>query len=326
MRAPVAYSSSSRARSRRWIGSVTITASSRLVTWASVSGFGIPDGTRTPSRSAAGSSAARLPAPGSGAACGSRPAAGRSTTWPLRSPAVRRRTAPAPVSDTLDRVAVGGQPGDVRVEVTSVGAERVLRASLLGDEPREELLDLERQLDGGTTSRRVAQPSTASRRSVSNSATTVLASAISPSTTCDRVGQREVQQLHVVLLRTLPVEVDRRAVGGQEDRRDRIGHPRRRIDLGEQFEVTRRETGLLDQLAARHLVGRLTLDVAHSGRDLDDRPLVRRAVLRDEHDRWVALGVEHERHHADRAGRSHDVTGERCPSGSTKSATATLHT
>ena len=86
-----------------------------------------------------------------------------------------------------------------------------------------------------------------------------------------------------------------------------------------------RQAGLLDQLAPRHLVGRLTLDVAHSGRDLEDRPVVGRAVLRDEHDRWVALGVEHERHDPDRAGRPHDVTGETLPpAGSSNSATTTL--
>lgn len=53
---PVAYSSSRSARSRTWIGSLPITASSRLVICASLSGFGIPDGTRTPSIGAAGSS------------------------------------------------------------------------------------------------------------------------------------------------------------------------------------------------------------------------------------------------------------------------------
>ena len=109
--------------------------------------------------------------------------------------------------------------------------------------------------------------------------------------------------------------LDRGAVGGEEDRRDRIGHPRRGIDLGEQVEATGRQAGLLDQLAARHLLGGLPLDVAHSGRDLEDRPLVGRTVLLDEHDRGVALGVEDERHHADRTGRPHDVTGESFPVG-----------
>ena len=59
MRAPVAYRNSSIARSRRDTGSVPTTLSSRLVTSASLSGFGRPAGTRTPSRSPVGSSPRR---------------------------------------------------------------------------------------------------------------------------------------------------------------------------------------------------------------------------------------------------------------------------
>ena len=86
--------------------------------------------------------------------------------------------------NVLDGVPVRGQPDEVRGEVTPVRAQGVLGAAFLGDQPRQELLDRERELDVRRARRHtVAQPATARRRSVSNSATTVFASAISPFST-----------------------------------------------------------------------------------------------------------------------------------------------
>ena len=54
----------------------------------------------------------------------------------------------------------------------------------------------------------------------------------------------------------------------------------------------------------------LAVDVAHPGGHLDDRAFVRRPVLRHEHHRRIALGVEHQRQYADGTRRTGDVAGE----------------
>ena len=78
----------------------------------------------------------------------------------------------------LDRLATRLQPRDVRLEVASVGGQRVDRPALLRRHPRQELLGGDREFDGRHSG---PQPSPAARRrSVSNRPTTVLASKISP--------------------------------------------------------------------------------------------------------------------------------------------------
>ena len=88
-----------------------------------------------------------------------------------------------------------------------------------------------------------------------------------------------------------------------------------------------RQAGLLDQLAAGGLLGRLAGDVAHAGRDLEDRPFVRRAVLRDE-DAPTALPSA-----SKTSGTTATAPGERTmsrsnrsPSGASNSATTTRQT
>ena len=77
--------------------------------------------------------------------------------------------------------------------------------------------------------------------------------------------------------------------------------PGRRIDRTEQFDLTSRQSCLLDQLTPRHVGDVFAFDVTHPGGDLDDPFLVRGAILLHEHHRGVSLRVEHERHDADRA-------------------------
>ena len=172
------------------------------------------------------------------------------------------------------------------------------------------------------------QPATARRRSVSSSATTVLASAISPlEHHRHRVDQREVEQLHVVFLGTLAVEVDGRAVGGEEDRGHRIGHPRRRDrsrsaarDCRPTTRPPRSTRGAPPRSAPRPAMSRIPAGISMIGRSYGGRYC----------DTRTTDGLPSA---SNTSGTTPTAPGDRTmsrvkgsPSGSTKSATATLQT
>ena len=124
--------------------------------------------------------------------------------------------------------------------------------------------------------------------------------------------QRQVQHLHVLLLRAVQLALDRRAVGGEEEIAAPSRSSRRRIDLGQQLERPAAQSGLLDQLAP-----------GRSPRAARPRRRACRPGSRDASGRTAAgtgarappiglpVGVEQQRHHADRARRAHDVALER---------------
>ena len=128
-------------------------------------------------------------------------------------------------------------------------------------------------------------------RSASSRPTTDLASTMRPDSTHSIASASgSSNDLGVLLLGSVRRPLDRRAVGGEEDRVDRVGHPGARVDRGQQLEVAGAEADLLDQLAPGVVLVGLAVDVAHPGGDLDDHLVVRRPVLRHEDDDGVPSG------------------------------------
>ena len=132
----------------------------------------------------------------------------------------------------------------------------------------------------------------------------------------DRV--RELSRRRFVgsaLLGAVTLVFDRCAAGCQIDRAHRVRHAWRRQHVEEVAHLARIQTGLLDQFASTGFGGVLAGYVTHSGRDLDDRAVVRRTVLTDEHDRGHPLRVEDQGNDADGSRRANDVASEQLPIG-----------
>ena len=168
------------------------------------------------------------------------------------------------------------EPRHVSGEVAPVGGERVRRSSALGRQPRQELLDDERQLGAhrvrSRRSRRAAgrrggcRPPTWRRRSRPGR----------PSRPPRRAARSNTP--HVPLLRALQVVLRPACTRW----RARSSSPSRSSRATGKISVSgsiapRIEPGLLDQLAAGRLLHRLAGHVPHAGRDLDHLAVVRRA-------------------------------------------------
>ena len=121
------------------------------------------------------------------------------------------------------------------------------------------------------------------------------------------VVERELLDGHVLLLDPLQVVVGtgRRSVARKTRTRSSL-KPGELWNSAQQLEPAGREADLLGQLAAGGLLGRLAVDVADAGRDLEQQPVERGPVLA--HQRHPA--VVEQRHHRDRARMVHDVALE----------------
>ena len=312
------------------------TASSSAVTSPRSAAWGCPAGTRTPSRSAVGSSA-RSPSI-------DEVAVQHADRGQLAGDARRRGAARRPaLGDEVDerrraRRSSIVEPCAVSQRCVGGRGRGGRRRSCCAARPRSVASqDRNSSTSSGSSTSSIATiiavsagvaRAAGARRAAARS--TVLASAISPPLDHrHRVGERQVRAASMCSSSgPCSVALDRRAVGGEVDRRT----PSRSCPAtgrSRSAASSRPAASPASSTSSRRPVSSVgsPVDVAHPGRDLDDRPLVRRPVLRDEDHRRVALGVEDERHD----GRPRPASG-RCrarsasPSGASKSATTTRQT
>ena len=285
-------------------------AASSAPTSSSVSGLGIPAGTLTPSRSAVGSSA-RIPSV-------DQEAVEHADRGELPGDAGRRRAARSALADeavqlgavttVVDRRAVPGEP------------RRCSRRGRAGTRPACSPTGRARwPATTGTPRPPAAASTTAPPASPSAQATLdeqqpddrlgVVDLAASTMSTASASGMWRTSI--VLLLRAVQLARRRRQVGGQVEVQHRVGHPGRRVELDEQLEPPGAQSGLLDQLAARRVArpprpatSRMPAGISMTSRSYGGR------YWRTSTTDGVALGVEQQRHHADRARRADDVALE----------------
>ena len=205
---------------------------------------------------------------GSGAACASPRAGGRRSRPPP--------TARPPLGDEVDerrrcrphrgRARARASHAGVRHEVAAVGGDRVRRPAPLGHQPRQELLDLERQ-----RSRRPSSPATTAftaRGAVAVRA----AGARSSSSADDRLGVAGSARRSTIASASAsgsvraPRSAPPRGRAASRHARPcsrwpgtivvhRVGHPGRRVELDQRRRRPGGQPGLLDQLAPCRLLG-----------------------------------------------------------------------